>query len=626
MEAGLQPESKRTENGLPGIDPDLWVRFREAGDREAYVRSWLALQCALIPGANQGGLILAREAGGAYEPVARWPETVEVSEGLAEISERVLEERCGLVLELEPDDSGTPFRGPRYGAAYPVIVGETLQGVVAVDVAAEQEEDLTWAMTSLQWGVAWLEVLFRRGRMREDAAELERLRSAVDLLAGVLSEERFERACMGFVTELATVLHCDRVSLGFMRRGRIRIRAVSHSAEFGKRMNLIRAIGAAMDEAVSQRKELFYPGPPDGEPAILRDHEELARQHGAGCILTLPFFAGDRYAGALSLERSSDAPFTEAEADFCRSVAALLFPALETKRREDRLLIVKAAEALGVQLGRLFGPRYLGRKLVVIALAAVTAFLFFEKTDYTISADTTLEGRVKRVVVAPFDGYVKEGEARAGDVVDSGEVLCTLDDRDLRLERLNWLSKRTQYQRQYQEAQAKHERAEARIIKAQLEQAEAQLELVENRLGRSRIRAPIDGLLLSGDLTQRLGGSVSKGEELFQVAPLNSYRVILRVEERRIADVAVGQEGRMILSALPGDAFDFVVEKITPITEAEEGKNTFRVEAFLTEGSPRLRPGMEGVGKIHVDRRPLLAVWTQGLREWFTLWLWSWWP
>ena len=61
--------------------------------------------------------------------------------------------------------------------------------------------------------------------------------------------------------------------------------------------------------------------------------------------------------------------------------------------------------------------------------------------------------------------------------------------------------------------------------------------------------------------------------------PPDAYRVILEVDERRIADVKTGQHGHMILSALPNDSFGFVVEKITPISTAEEGLNYFRVEA-----------------------------------------------
>ncbi|HET57574.1 MAG TPA: hypothetical protein ENN35_03930 [Deltaproteobacteria bacterium] len=68
------------------------------------------------------------------------------------------------------------------------------------------------------------------------------------------------------------------------------------------------------------------------------------------------------------------------------------------------------------------------------------------------------------------------------------------------------------------------------------------------------------------------------------------------------------------------------MEKITPLTTAAEGSNYFRVEAALEQGSPALRPGMEGVGKIAVDQRLFVAIWTRPVFEWFRLKLWSWWP
>jgi multidrug efflux pump subunit AcrA (membrane-fusion protein) len=296
------------------------------------------------------------------------------------------------------------------------------------------------------------------------------------------------------------------------------------------------------------------------------------------------------------------------------------------KRRNDRQLLLKIADAAGQQAVRLLGPRYAGRKLLVGLIAAVVIFFSVAVGEYRITAHTVLEGAVKRVVAAPFDGYVKEAEVRAGDVVEAGQGLCALDDRDLRLERLNWLSKRTQYQRQHQEALAQHDRAKAEILKAQLDQAAAQFDLVESKLARTRILAPFKGLVISGDLSQKLGGAVSKGEVLFEVAPLDAYRVILEVDERRIADVRPGQSGAMILSALPQENLEFVVEKITPISTAREGLNCFRVEAGLVGSSTRLRPGMEGVGKISVDERKLFSIWSRELREWVRIQVWSWWP
>jgi hypothetical protein len=45
-----------------------------------------------------------------------------------------------------------------------------------------------------------------------------------------------------------------------------------------------------------------------------------------------------------------------------------------------------------------------------------------------------------------------------------------------------------------------------------------------------------------------------------------------------------------------------VIEKITPVSVVDQGRNFFRVEASATGDIAKLRPGMEGVGKIHVDR------------------------
>ena len=144
----------------------------------------------------------------------------------------------------------------------------------------------------------------------------------LDLAATTVSSERFSGAAMAFVTSLATRLECDRVSLGFVRRGRVHVRAVSHSAQFGKQTNLIRAIGSAMDEALDQQGTIVYPALLDGPVQVTRAHAELARQHGSGAICSIPLSRGDRLVGALTLERPEDHPFDPPSVELCESVAA----------------------------------------------------------------------------------------------------------------------------------------------------------------------------------------------------------------------------------------------------------------------------------------------------------------
>jgi multidrug efflux pump subunit AcrA (membrane-fusion protein) len=152
------------------------------------------------------------------------------------------------------------------------------------------------------------------------------------------------------------------------------------------------------------------------------------------------------------------------------------------------------------------------------------------------------------------------------------------------------------------------------------------ISLLDEQLVRTKVLAPFEGVVMKGDLSQSLGAPVEKGQVLFEVAPLESYRVIVEVDERDITDVAVGQQGELVLSSMPDDVFTLVIEKITPVSVAKEGRNYFRVEARLENSSERLRPGMEGFGKISIDRRKLIWIWTHELIDWVRLKLWTWIP
>jgi hypothetical protein len=114
-------------------------------------------------------------------------------------------------------------------------------------------------MRQLQWGVAWLENWVLRQEVAQDQFIRKRLTTVLDLAAATLEEEGFQAAATTFVTLLASRLNCDRVSLGFLKGKQVKVQALSHSAQFRKDLNLIRAIGAAMDECLDQQRIVVYP-------------------------------------------------------------------------------------------------------------------------------------------------------------------------------------------------------------------------------------------------------------------------------------------------------------------------------------------------------------------------------
>ena len=618
--------------GDPSPDEVLWREFSEAATADAFYRVWLALQCRLVPDVGSGVVVVASPTTGRFVPAAFWPDGRRAAAHLAEVVERALTERRGIVLRRDGDGDHSASDRERYDVAYPIQTENgKVSSVVALGIAPRPEPELMAVLRQLQWGAGWLEVLAHRlGVARLEAGSVEaakqRLQIVLDLVATALGHERFYGAATAFVTTLANRLACDRVSLGFLKGGRMRVRAVSHSAHFGKQTNLVRAIGGAMDEALDQGATVVYPLRPGGEARVTRAHAELARQSDAGATCTVLLAEGQRFAGALTLERPADRPFDPATVEFCEALAAVAGPVLEVQRRDDRWLVVKAADAGLRQLAYLIGPRHIVLKLTVIGLAAVGAWLAVAEGDYRIAARSVMEARTRLAAVAPFNSYIKEAPVRAGDVVRQNQLLAALDDRELRLERLKWLSQGEQLSKQRDQAVAKRDAAAAQIAGAQIDQARAQLALLDYQLSRTRLVAPLEGSVVTGDLSQSLGAPVERGQVLFEVAPLADYRLVLQVDEHDIADVVVGQRGELLLTAWPADTVPFTVETITPVSTAREGRNYFRVEAKLDRTPERLRPGMEGVGKIVASRRLLVWIWTRQAIDWVRLKLWAWLP
>jgi multidrug efflux pump subunit AcrA (membrane-fusion protein) len=335
---------------------------------------------------------------------------------------------------------------------------------------------------------------------------------------------------------------------------------------------------------------------------------------------------GVRCIGVILLERDRGEAFDHNTIELLESVAALVGPGLDIKRESDQLIAGRAVRAAHSSLKGLFGPGRPAFKLTAIITTVILGYLVFAQGDFRVSAKAVVEGAIQRAIVVPFDGYVATAPVRAGDIVEAGQVLATIDDRELKLEAARWKSEHDQQVLKYSDAMAKHDRSVALVVSASLDQIQAQLSLVQDRLARAAIISPIRGVVVSGDLRQMLGSPLEKGKIIFEIAPLESFRVILQVDERDIAYLAHGQPGTLVLTGLSNNAVAFSIKTISPVATASEGRNHFRVEADVHEASLQLRPGMEGIGKVAIDRRSLFAIWTRPLADWIRITTWKWLP
>lgn len=590
----------------------LWRRLCSARTVAEAAPLWVQYACQRLGAAGAGVLVLV-DAGGGLQPLGQWP--AQASPALLASAGRCLQSRQAQC-EWEPGEGGR-LALPFEAAGQPVAA-------VVIAVAASTPAALPPLLTELQVLGGWF-----AGRLADELLQQQRTQNvarqlALTLLAQIGAYRTAADAAVALVNALAAHYGARQVALGRLRGTRLRLLALSHTTRFDARSQTVQTLENVLEEALDQQHGVVLPALPERRPGLTLAHRQLAGDGEtiASAVLT---GRGPLGSGALLLTREGARPFTAEDCAQLDTVGALLGPVLEDKAECERWLAGRPAALVRTARQALADPRRPSLRLgLVLAVAGLAALLFWP-TPWRVSADAVIEGEQQRALAAPFEGYVGTALHRAGETVAAGTVIATLDIHTLQLERARWLAEAAQHERRLRDAMSRHDRAAAGLARAELDQAQAQLALVEQRIERAQLVSPWPAVIVSGDLSQQIGSPVEQGKVLFELAPLDAWRVILKVDERDIRAIATGQHGRLVLSGLGGEAIDLRVINIA-MPEAEDGRNRFRVEAALDGDSPRLRPGMEGVAKIEVGERPLAWIWTHKAIDWLRLQVWRLWP
>ena len=447
--------------------------------------------------------------------------------------------------------------------------------------------------------------------------------TVLEMQAAVLARERFEEAAATLATRLAQAFGFERVSIGLQDYGHARLVAVSHGAALDATLDVSRDVAAAMDEAIDQAATICYPASAESRPRITLCHATLARREGVA-VCSIPVVDLGSVIGAVTIETAPDRVLNPAEIELCEHVVSLLGPVLSLKHQNTRHWWVRTRNSWRNSLARLRGPGDWALKLAIVAPLAVVALLSFVPFPYHVTAPARLEGAIQRALVAASDGYIQQVSVRPGDAVKQGQVIAELARQDLLLERSKWESELAQQLNAYGTALARADRPLLMVKHAKAAEARAQLELIDKQIERAQLKAPFDGIVISGDLTQSLGAPVRRGDTLMVIAPRDRYRLIVEVDERDITDVRTGAAGRIVLAALPGRPFTFQVERLTPVGATREGRHFFEVEGRLDAQAAALRPGLQGIARIEAEARPLVSRLFGRLATWARLQAWAW--
>lgn len=491
--------------------------------------------------------------------------------------------------------------------------------VVCLFLAPRSKSQLAAVQQLLQWGGVWLTSLQQRGAGADQGV------SGENLLHRMLESRDLYTACVLMANRLCSDLECERVSVGMVERLNVRMIAISQLADVDRKQQLIRSMEAAMSESTDQEKPLQWPSIVAEPVDRLSAHQQLGHENGGLAICSIPVTSETGLVGTVLLEREASKAFSANEIKACSDRLAGCAPALGLMADAERGFLSRSVRTVRSGTQSILSPESKrGRWKSALVAVCLLALAFFPVT-HRVSAKASIEGADKQVLVAPQGGYVKSAHFRAGDVVQAGDVLATLDERDLVIDRNKWQGELNKLKTSFSQALTTRDRSQIGLLQAKKQQVAAELELVEQKLDRTRVVAPFSGVLVSGDLNQSLGAPVEIGQTLFEIAALEDFRLLLSVSEQDVARVKPGQISRVRLSSMPGQSFAATVEELIPVAVQNEGRNVFRVQAAIESGNGELRPGMQGIAKIATEKDPLIWIVLHPLIDKFRLLFWSLW-
>jgi hypothetical protein len=451
--------------------------------------------------------------------------------------------------------------------------------------------------------------------------DVEKFAAVLDLNVPVNEATQFLPAALAFCNGIATRFQCDRASLGWMEGGYIRLRAMSRTEQFDRQMAAAQLLEAAMEECVDQDEEIVWPAP-EGVTTVARDHEKFAADQKSGNMASIPLRLEGKVVAILTCDRQ-ETQFQPGELQQIRLACDQVTRRLSELKHYDSWFGARWAANGRDYFGHWLGPEHTWSKVTAIFMVLVLAALFLVRVTYRVQGNFILRSDEAEYLTAPYDGYIDQVYARAGDRVTNGEPLLTLNRSELLLDQAAARADAARYEREAEKDQAANDIATMRIDEAQARQAQAQLDLVAYRLNNAVIKSTFDGVIVEGDLRERIGSPVKLGDELFKVAKIDTLYVQAEIPERDANEILGKSKGEIAFVTQPKLKFPVTIQMVEPAAVTKKEGNVFLVRLKLDQGAENWwRPGMTGLCKISTEKRTLFWILTHRTVDFLRMKLW----
>jgi biotin carboxyl carrier protein len=430
--------------------------------------------------------------------------------------------------------------------------------------------------------------------------------AATELVSRIETSESFPAALFLTVNELQKFFACEQVILGQKRLdgAGVDVKVVSGVAEFDKNAESMELVRAAMDETLVRAEMTTWPPLSAKERHATLAHRKLIETTKHEAVVSVPLTTiEDQTLGTLMFLGRRDGMHNARRLGAIEAMRPHLATAIATRKAAEPSKLRKAWRMV-------FGNETtVTNKALVAAVAIPLCIIPMIPVPHRIKSDCIVEPVVRRFTVAPYDGLLKNSLVKPGDIVQEGQVLARMDDRELRWEMSRLAADRARALKKVDVAMASHDTSEQQLAEFERQAFDVKIKLLKYREENLEITAPLDGLILKGDLEDAQGAPVQAGQALFEVAPLDPIKLELAIPEEDLPTVSEGMTVTAQLDGYRGDKVSGEVSTIHPRAEIRDGQNVFIAEVQLENPDGELLPGMSGLARVRSNLRPLGWIW-----------------
>jgi hypothetical protein len=394
-----------------------------------------------------------------------------------------------------------------------------------------------------------------------------------------------------FVNDTRNVLPSQQVVFWtYSDLGRPRVTRASHVSEVEPNAPMVRWLDKLADWCATQewRGEVRTFTQADVAQEIAGEWGETV----ASYVLYVPLSGprGGMFGGLLLM---SEKPWVEGHLTLAKLLA-------DTYGHAWQALDVPASRQQLVQHLRKFWKRY---------VAAVVILCLLPMRQYVLTAAEVVPAD-PAIVAAPLPGVIRDVAVVPNQQVKAGDLLFTFEDTELS-------NRLAVAQRAFEVAQAEYlknaqesfgcESCRGRVAQslAVMEREKAQVDWATAQLAQGQVRAPRNGIVVFGDVTEWQGRPVRVGERVMVIADQNKTRLRIVVPMGDAMATEAGGEVVFYPNVSPLSSLDARVSR-SAYEPSMQPDRTMAYVLHATFDGEEGRLGWRGTAKIYGSRAPLI--------------------